>query len=81
VAARAEYRAVSSNKFLRLSTVPRTGAVREFAGKRGLVMMIDDKGLSALTRDKAHEVDAGYNYEDTQFSRSRRGKCCSNGFV
>jgi len=41
VAARAKYRAVSSNKFLRLSTVPRTGAVRGSASKRRLVMMIE----------------------------------------
>lgn len=53
MAARAEYRAVSGNKFLRLSTVPRTGSVREFASKRRLVITEKEKGLSALTRDKA----------------------------
>lgn len=69
MAARAEYRAVSSNKFVRLSTVPRTGAVRGFAGKRGLVMMIerqirdrerDDLGLIfGVTHDEITMVIKG----------------------
>lgn len=71
MAARAEYRAVSSNKFLRLSTVPRTGAVRGSAGKRGLVMMINEKGLNALNRDKAHEVQR-HNYDYKRYYWNQR---------
>jgi hypothetical protein len=81
VAARAKYRAVRSNKFLRLSTVPRTGAVRGSASKRSLVMMINEKGLSALIRDKACEIGTVCNYEDIKISQTRRGKWRNDGFV
>jgi hypothetical protein len=81
MAAQAKYRAVISNKILRLSTVPRTGAVRGSASKWRLVMMINVKGLSAVRCDKAQEIGMDNNYEDSKVGRAWRGKCRSDGSV
>jgi hypothetical protein len=44
-------------------------------------MMINEKGLSALIRDKACEIGTVCNYEDIKISQTRRGKWRNDGFV